>query len=189
MQVVNLTTPAQFFHCVRRQVMRPFRKPLVVMSPKSLLRHPEAVSTLDDLAHGRFQRLLADTSGTPVRECTRLLLCSGKLYYELDAERRRRGATHVHIVRFEQLYPLSRADLEAVLGDYAEDTDTVWVQEEPLNNGAWTSIRMRFGDRVLGRLPLRVLGREASASPSDGSAKAHAIVQQRILDEAVGGEA
>lgn len=135
-QVVNLTTPAQLFHCLRRQVLRPIRKPLIVMSPKSLLRHPEAISTLAELTEGAYQRVIADPTVQP-REAERVLLCSGKVYYDLLAARRERKADRVAIIRLEQLYPLSDVELRAALDLFPTTTSVFWVQEEPRNMGAW----------------------------------------------------
>ncbi|MBT9556239.1 MAG: 2-oxoglutarate dehydrogenase E1 component, partial [Myxococcales bacterium] len=149
-QVVNLTTPAQLFHCLRRQVVRPLRKPLIVMSPKSLLRHPRAVSPLSDLATGSFQRIIGDDRPEGAPKARRVLLCSGKVYYDLWEARHARGIDDVAILRFEQLYPLSDEDISAALAPYDAGTDVVWVQEEPKNNGAWWYLRYRFGERLVG---------------------------------------
>src|SRR5690606_5527072 len=130
-QVCNLTTPAQLFHALRRQVLRPWRKPLVIFSPKSLLRHKEAVSTVDDLATGRFQRVIPDTQVDPAK-ATRVLLCSGKVYYDLLDARRKLGREDVAIVRLEQLYPIND-ELGRTLSAYKDGTRLLWVQEEPRN--------------------------------------------------------
>ena len=183
-QVTNPTTPAQIFHLLRRQVVRPLRKPLVVMSPKSLLRHPKAVSTLDELAEGRFQRILPDDLGTPRSAIRRVILCSGKVFYDLHEAREKRGITDVAIIRLEQLYPLPDATLFEALAGYSEGTDVVWVQEEPRNNGAWWYLRYRFGER-LGAFPLRSIARSPAASPATGSPGAHRIEQNRIIDAAL----
>jgi len=183
-QVVYPTTPAQFFHCLRRQVLRPWRKPLFVMTPKSLLRHPNVVSPLEDLTHGRFQRILPDAMGIQGGRAKRVLLCSGKIYYELAEEREKRGRDDVALVRIEQLYPLREEYLEDALRSYPEGTDMVWVQEEPQNMGAWWQWRVRFCDRLLGRWPLRGVYRAPSASPATGSAASHRLEQRLLLDEA-----
>lgn len=184
-QVVNPTTPAQIFHVLRRQVMRPNRKPLVVMSPKSLLRHPRAISGFEELTHGTFARFIPEQDERVRPEDTRrILLTSGKLFYDLEAERERRGAFDVAIVRVEQYYPLQIPLLEAILGRYADGTPVCWVQEEPWNMGAWSFMRLRFGERILGRFPLRGVTRPESASPATGSASAHKREQQMLLDEA-----
>ncbi len=182
-QVVNLTTPAQLFHCLRRQVMRSIRKPLVVMSPKSLLRHAEAVSTLEELATGGFQRVIPDATVDP-KVATRVLLCSGKVYYDLVQARRDKKRDDVAIVRVEQLYPLSDLELQATLAPYAAETPIVWVQEEPRNMGAWVFLRMRLGKRLFGKWLLHGVTRPESASPATGSNGAHKLEQARLMDEA-----
>ncbi len=187
-QVANVTTPAQLFHMLRRQVLRPWRKPLVVMTPKSLLRHPRAVSSLDELSEGRFHRILADVppKGVKKREgVTRVILCSGKLYYELDDEREKLGRQDVAILRLEQLHPLQTKDVEAALATYGKSVPVVWVQEEPENMGAWSWLLVRFGATIAGR-PFSGVARPASASPATGSPSSHKIEQQEVLDRAFG---
>jgi len=184
MQVVNPTTPAQVFHLLRRQVRRPWRKPLVVMSPKSLLRHPKAVSSLDELTRGGFQRVLADT--LPPEDVKRVLLCSGKVYYDLLAEREASGREDVALVRLEQLYPLSPEALQSALAAYHKDAPVVWVQEEPENMGAWRFLRIVFGETLFGR-PFSGVYRPASASPATGSASAHKLEQRDLIRAAFAG--
>ena len=184
-QVVNLTTPANLFHCLRRQVVRRVRKPLVMMSPKSLLRHPQATSSVAELASGRFQRVIGDGVVNPTR-CSRVLLCSGKLYYELVEARQARGATDVAIVRIEQLYPISDVELQHALLPYPAETQVLWVQEEPLNMGAWQTLRHHLGDRLFGRFAWRAVARPESASPATGSNAAHKIEQALLMDQAFG---
>jgi len=181
-QVCNLTTPAQLFHCLRRQIRRPWRKPLVIMSPKSLLRHAECVSTLTDFSEGRFQRVIPDPA-TPPEATRRVLLCSGKIYYELLATKQILGADHVAIHRIEQLYPLQNREVAALLSGIAPGTPVVWVQEEPRNQGAWPSLRLRFGERIHG-LPFLGISREASASPATGSLASHKMEQELIMEKA-----
>jgi 2-oxoglutarate dehydrogenase E1 component len=181
-QLCNLTTPAQLFHALRRQVKRPWRKPLVIFTPKSLLRHHEAVSTLDDLATGSFQRVIPDTVVQPAN-VRRILLCSGKVFYDLAAERRRLAREDVAIVRLEQYYPLSDA-LDRALAPYAPGTPVVWVQEEPCNMGAWYFVNARRGEIVGGRHPLTLVSRPESASPATGSKAAHDLEQKMLLDAA-----
>src|SRR5262249_41194970 len=142
-QVCNLTTPAQLFHALRRQVLRPWRKPLVIMTPKSLLRVAATskgphrpVSTLRDLTEGRFQRVIPDDSGVDPASVKRFLLCSGKVYYDLAVAREARGARDVAILRLEQLYPLNEELIQA-FAPYQDGTPIVWVQEEPRNHGPW----------------------------------------------------
>ena len=184
-QVVNLTTPAQYFHCLRRQVVRAWRKPLIVMSPKSLLRHPRAVSSLDDLAAGSFQRVIADTEIDP-EGVRRVLIASGKVYYDLEAARREGERNDVAIVRLEQYYPLSRDLLEAALSPYADGTPVFWVQEEPRNMGAWSFLLLRLTRTLFGRWPLQAVTRSESASPATGSAAAHKKEQAKLIAEALG---
>jgi len=183
-QVVQPTTPAQMFHCLRRQVLRVWRKPLVVMTPKSLLRSPSCVSTMDDLVHGSFQRVIPDASATLPREIRRILLCSGKVAYELEKRRQENGRRDVAIVRVEQLYPLPKRALEKVLADYAVGTPAVWVQEEPENMGAWRFFRIHFGDRLLDRFPFSGVCRQSAASPATGSKKSHDMEQNELLSAA-----
>jgi 2-oxoglutarate dehydrogenase E1 component len=183
-QVVNLTTPAQIFHCLRRQVLRPWRKPLVVMSPKSLLRHPEASSTLADLANGQFQRIIPDAEIDP-KSARRVILCSGKVYYDLLAARRAAKKTDIAIVRIEQLYPLQAEHLSSVLAPYNAGTDLVWVQEEPWNSGAWYFMNARVPAMLGGRMQLRCVSRAESASPATGSNAAHKLEQERLMEEAL----
>ena len=185
-QVVNLSTPAQLFHCLRRQVLRPWRKPLIVMSPKSLLRHPKCVSPLEELAEGRFHRIMADAAAPPPSDVRRILLCSGKLSYELEEAREVMESWDTVILRVEQLYPFDDARLAELLGGYRDGTQAFWVQEEPVNMGAWTHVRMRFGERLLGRFPLAVVARRASASPATGSAESHRLEQQLLIQKAFG---
>jgi 2-oxoglutarate dehydrogenase E1 component len=182
-QVCNVTTPGQFFHLLRRQVKRPWRKPLVVFTPKSLLRHPEAVSTIDELAQGSFRRVLPDDSVDASR-VKRILLCGGKVYFDLAAERRKRAREDVAIVRLEQYYPLSEA-LGNALARYREGTPVVWVQEEPRNMGPWYFLNARKQDLLRGRHPLSLVSRPESASPATGSKAAHDLEQKMLLDEAL----
>lgn len=184
-QVVYPTTPAQYFHCLRRQVLRRWRKPLIMMTPKSLLRHPQAVSRLEDLADGRFERILLDSKSRH-DQVRRILLCSGKIYYELDHERERLGRKDVAIIRLEQLYPLSQSTLISALAPYPDGTRVIWVQEEPENMGAWRYIRVRFGSMLLGRFPFMGVYRPASASPATGSAASHKLEQRELIEKAFG---
>ena len=183
-QVVNLTTAAQVFHALRRQVVRPWRKPLVVMSPKSLFRSPNSVSSLDEFTSGSFQRLIADRETQP-KKVRRVLCCSGKLYYELAEHRKAQGREDVAIVRFEQLYPLREGDVKEALAAYEPGTEIVWVQEEPFNSGAWYFINARLPAMLDGRFgPLRCVSRVESASPATGSEKAHKLEQQQLIEDA-----
>ncbi len=180
-RVVNLTTPAQYFHALRRQIASPWRKPLVVMSPKSLLRHPQAVSPLDDLVQGRFRPVIADPADP--QETIRVVLCSGKLYYDLAAARAATGARHVALVRLEQLYPLAVDEVLAAVGD-RPGVEIVWAQEEPSNMGAWDHIAARLAPRLPG--PVQLVARPPSASPASGSATRHKLEQEQLVREALG---
>ncbi len=178
-QVCYPTTPAQIFHVLRRQVLRPWRKPLVVMTPKSLLRHKHAVSTLDDLAKGSFRRIIWDHS---VETAKRVLLCSGKIYYDLLAGREAKKRGDVAIVRIEQLYPLTDAALAEAVKPY-DGAELIWVQEEPFNMGAWYHLNARW-PAALGKLSC--VSRPESASPATGSEKTHKYEQQLLVDQAFG---
>jgi len=180
-QVCYPTTPAQVFHLLRRQVLRPWRKPLVVMTPKSLLRHRLAVSSLRDLSRGSFQRIIVDP---PAKQATRVLLCSGKVYYDLITARETKKRDDVAIVRFEQLYPLSDASLAEVVKPF-KGAELIWVQEEPFNMGAWYHVRARWPE-VVGKGRLIPVARAESASPATGSEKSHKYEQQLLVDQAFG---
>jgi 2-oxoglutarate dehydrogenase E1 component len=185
-QVVNPTTPAQYFHLLRRQVLARWRKPLVVMAPKSLLRHPAAVSPLRALAEGRFEPFLPDPDADPER-VARILLCSGKVYYDLRALRDELGRRDVAILRVEQLYPLRDESLLGELARYRPGTPVVWVQEEPANMGAWRYLLARFGESLGGRFPFSGVCRPASASPATGWSGRHRVEQARLLRVALDG--
>jgi 2-oxoglutarate dehydrogenase E1 component len=182
-RVVNLTTPAQYFHALRRQVISPWRKPLVVMSPKSLLRHPRAVSPLEELSRGRFRAVLPDEDAQPA-EVSRVVLCSGKVYFDLLAARESAQARHVALVRLEQLYPLNVPEVLAALSRYRADLELVWAQEEPANMGAWGYVDRHLAPRL--PLPLEVVSRPPSASPAVGSATRHKLEQEQLTREALG---
>jgi 2-oxoglutarate dehydrogenase E1 component len=180
-QIVQPTLPVQLFHCLRRQVLRRWRKPLVVMTPKSLLRHPRVVSSLDDFAAGRFERILPDALRDRGLEPSRILMCSGKIYFELERERERLERKDVAILRLEQLYPLRPEVLEAAFKSYRDGTPVYWTQDEPQNMGAWPFLKFHFGDMLLGRLPLKGISRQASASPATGSHSSHKKEQERLI--------
>jgi 2-oxoglutarate dehydrogenase E1 component len=185
-QVVNPTTPAQIFHCLRRQALRRWRKPLVVMTPKSLLRHPRVVSSLDELAESSFRRILPDGALPPGSKVDRVLLCSGKIALELEERREKLGRKDVAILRLEQLYPLSDEEIGRALAPYPAGTPAIWVQEEPRNMGARRYMRLRFSNSLLGRYPLHEVSRAAAASPASGSAASHKLEQEEILERAFG---
>lgn len=184
MQVAVPTTPAQHFHLLRRQTLRLWKKPLVVMTPKSLLRHKQAVSPFSEFTHGRFHEVLDDTGSANPADVKRILLCSGKIYYELESVRRESARDDVVILRLEQLYPFPEQLLQQKLADYPDHLDIHWVQEEPANMGAWPNLRFRFGGKLCGR-SLSAITRPESASPATGSGQSHRIEQQAILRAAV----
>ncbi len=183
-QVCYPTTPAQMFHLMRRQVLRKWRKPLIVMSPKSLLRHLECISSLEDFESGTFQRILPDAGGRTGPDIQKVLLCTGKIYYELDKEREARKANDVAILRVEQLYPLAQEELEAALGSYAPGIKVVWVQEEPENMGAWRHFEYAYRAYLNERFEFSGSMRARSASPATGSASSHRKEQQMLIDAA-----
>jgi 2-oxoglutarate dehydrogenase E1 component len=184
-QIVQPSTPAQHYHCLRRQALRRWRKPLVVLTPKSLLRHPKATSTIDECAHGQFQRVIVDRGRKKKTE--RVLLCSGKVYYDLARHRDELDRGDVAIVRIEQFYPLPEHHLRAALDPYDDGTPVVWVQEEPENMGAWRHLRARFGYMLFSRFPFTGVCRAESASPATGSASSHRIEQHEIIARAFEG--
>ncbi len=175
MQVANCTTPANFFHLLRRQLKRPFRKPLIVFTPKSLLRHPKCISTIDEFTTGGFREVIDDVQATPAN-VQRVIFCTGKLYYELLEKKEQEQAKDVVIVRLEQLYPFPQKAIDAVLKRYNKATEYYWAQEEPENMGAWTYLLRAFRS-----VPLKYVGRPESASPATGSHKQHDREQQAIL--------
>ncbi len=180
-QVCNPSTPAQYFHLLRRQAKSGFRKPLVVLSPKSLLRHPLAVSSLDEFSGGTFEPLLDDAE--PGGDVQTVLFCSGKIYYELLARRRELGTSTVALVRLEQLYPFAEEQIRALLKKYARATAWRWVQEEPANMGAWQFVKPRL-EALTGK-PVGYIGRKAAASPATGFAMLFKQEQNRIVAEAL----
>ncbi|MCS6807985.1 MAG: 2-oxoglutarate dehydrogenase E1 component, partial [Bacteroidota bacterium] len=185
MIVANLTTPAQLFHALRRQVKRTFRKPLVVMTPKSMLRAPQAVSKIDDFVHGTFQEVIDDDS-VHAEHVRRVLFCAGKVYYDLLAKRAKLGAEDVAIVRLEQMYPFYEARVRQILQRYERAKDVVWVQEEPKNMGAWFFVAPLLSELLLISQTLRYAGRPASASPATGFIAVHNLEQEALLDAAFG---
>lgn len=184
-QIVQPTTPAQLFHCLRRQVLRPWHKPLVVLTPKSLLRHPRVVSQPEDFAQGSFQRILPDRLPGRSRPPDRVILCSGKVYYDLEKQREDHGCYSCAVLRLEQFYPLPDETLEEALSEYPEGTRVTWAQEEPENMGAWRYIRHRFGEVMFGKYPLDGVYRPESASPATGSASSHRAELHRLFHEAI----
>ncbi|MBC8066883.1 MAG: 2-oxoglutarate dehydrogenase E1 component [Deltaproteobacteria bacterium] len=183
-QVCNLSTPAQMFHVLRRQSLRRWRKPLVIMTPKSLLRTRASFSPLAEIENGQFQRVIDDASADPAK-IRRVIACTGKVYYELLAARTERKRDDVALVRIEQLYPFPRAQLLEALGRYGQATELVWAQEEPVNMGAWPFLRPLL-EGLAGKLSLRAVARAESASPATGSLQSHELENKMLLDDAYG---
>jgi 2-oxoglutarate dehydrogenase E1 component len=177
MQIVNCSTPASFFHVLRRQLHREIRKPLVVFTPKSLLRHPKCVSNIDELAKGSFKEVIDDETANPTK-VTRIVFCSGKLYYDLLEEKEKKNLYETAIIRVEQLYPLPVKQLEQIIKRYNNASDYTWSQEEPINMGAWYFIAQYFP-----HVNLRPVARPASGSPATGSIQFHAVRQRKIIDK------
>lgn len=185
MQVCVPSTPAQVYHMLRRQALRGMRRPLVVMSPKSLLRHPLAISSLDELANGSFQPAIGEIDALDPQQVKRVVLCSGKVYYDLLEQRRKNEQIDVAIVRIEQLYPFPHKAVQEALKDYAHVQDFVWCQEEPLNQGAWYCSQHHFREVVPFGASLRYAGRPASASPAVGYMSVHQQQQQDLVNDAL----
>ena len=190
MQVCVPSTPAQMFHMLRRQMIRRVRKPLIVMTPKSLLRHRLSVSPLEDLSKGRFHDVIGEEDALDARHVRRVVFCSGKVYYDLHAKRVEEGMDHVAIVRIEQLYPFPEADMQAVLEQYPNIRQSTWCQEEPMNQGAWYSSQhhmRRVLHRVFPSLYLAYTGREASAAAAAGYMSLHVRQQDQLVSDALHG--
>ncbi|MCC7221403.1 MAG: 2-oxoglutarate dehydrogenase E1 component, partial [Candidatus Contendobacter sp.] len=185
-QVVVPSTPAQCFHMLRRQMKRSFRKPLVVMSPKSLLRHRLAVNTLEDLTEGGFQEIIPEIDAHDPQQITRVVACSGKVYYDLLETRRERKQDHVAIIRIEQLYPFPQALYNQILDQYPTLTDVVWCQEDPKNQGAWYQSLHHLERGLKPHQKLTYAGRDPLASPAVGYYSVHVEQQQRLVNEALG---
>ncbi|MFN7928549.1 MAG: 2-oxoglutarate dehydrogenase E1 component [Blastocatellia bacterium] len=183
-QVCYPTTPAQYFHLLRRQMRQEAQKPLVVMTPKSLLRSPNAVSTIDEFTTGGFRAVLPDPVAN-AENVKRLVLCSGKVYYDLKAEATQQGSDHVALLRVEQFYPFPKQALEDWFAQFANATEVVWAQEEPQNMGGWTFMQPRL-EALTGRRKVRYAGRSASASPSTGNYIIHGLEQAKLVKDALG---
>lgn len=185
MQVVVPSTPAQVYHMLRRQVVRPMRRPLIVMSPKSLLRHPLCISTLEDLADGSFLPAIGEVDDLNPANVKRVVFCSGKVYYDLLEQRRNNEQGDVAIVRIEQLYPFPKEEVEAAIAQYTNVVDYVWCQEEPQNQGAWYSSQHNFRSAIPAGADLKYAGRPASASPAVGYMSVHLKQQKALVDDAL----
>jgi 2-oxoglutarate dehydrogenase E1 component len=181
MQVCVPTTPAQTFHMLRRQMMRSFRRPLVVLTPKSLLRHKLAVSTVKDLSKGEFEVILPEVDKITKKHCQRVILCSGKVYYELLEERRTQNIKDIAIVRIEQLHPFPDKELSKLLRSYSDTDDIVWCQEEPRNQGAWYQIRHHIEHCLSNGQAVRYVGRGPSAAPAVGYYKLFLEQQRKLI--------
>ena len=174
---------------LRRQMLRALRKPLIVMTPKSLLRHKLAVSSLEELARGRFQTIIDEVDRLEPKAVTRVVFCSGKVYYDLLEQRRTEQLSTVAIVRIEQLYPFPAAGYEAVLARYPNAHEIVWCQEEPQNQGAWYQIRHRLQEPLVDIDTLFYAGRAGAAAPAAGIYQMHVEEQQRLVASALTGKA
>ncbi|KTD18175.1 2-oxoglutarate dehydrogenase E1 component [Legionella jordanis] len=184
-QVCTPTTPAQMFHLLRRQMIRKFRKPLVVMTPKSLLRHKLAVSPLEDLSKGKFHTVIPEIDALEPSEVTRIVLCCGKVYYDLLQKRRDENLNHIAIIRIEQLYPFPKKALTQELNKYPQVKKIIWCQEEPQNQGVWFSSQHNIIDCLRADQTLSYAGREFAASPAVGSPLLHAQQQQQLVEQAL----
>jgi 2-oxoglutarate dehydrogenase E1 component len=186
MQICNVTTPAQYFHLLRLQMRQPQAKPLILFTPKSLLRLPASSSPLEALTSGGFRATLDDPEAGDRALCERVFLCSGKVYYDLRAEKEKRGDGKSAIVRLEQLYPFPQERLKSTLAGFPGVRETIWVQEEPKNMGAWGFVKERSEGFLPGGLSLRYVGRAASPSPATGNAAVHKKELEQFLAEAFG---
>jgi 2-oxoglutarate dehydrogenase complex dehydrogenase (E1) component-like enzyme len=180
-RIASPSTPAQYFHMLRAQAMTDERKPLVVMTPKSLLRLPAAVSSVSALTDNSFELVMDDADAGAAGAVRRLILCTGKLFYDLTTHRREHRVEGVALVRIEQLYPYPRRRIAEILERYDQATDIVWAQEEPANMGAWTFIHSRISDQLRGGRSIQFVGRPRSASPASGSHKRHLAEQEWLV--------
>ena len=184
--VAQPSTPAQYFHLLRRQVKSKWSKPLIVLTPKSLLRHPGCTSVLDDIQNGSFQKILPDDRPENL-STRRILISSGKAYYDLLEERKKLNRTDVALVRIEQFYPMDPAQVVDALSKYPTGTPVYWYQDEPSNMGAWQFIKMRWGDDIMKSYPLSLISRPESASPATGSLRSHKLEERDLLTQAFAG--
>ncbi|BFT30248.1 2-oxoglutarate dehydrogenase E1 component [Alteromonas sp. D210916BOD_24] len=184
-QVCVPSTPAQVYNMLRRQVVRPMRKPLIVMSPKSLLRHPLAVSSLEELAEGKFHNVIGEIDDLDPKKVKRVVMCSGKVYYDLLDQRRKNEQTDVAIIRLEQLYPFPQEECAKVVAQYSHVKDWVWCQEEPQNQGAWYCSQHHFWQAIPDGAKLTYAGRDASSSPAVGYVSVHNQQQKALVEDAL----
>jgi len=185
MQVAYPTTPSQIFHVLRRQIHRNFRKPLIVMTPKSLLRHKLCVSPIEEFSSGTFRNVIDDATVTEPEKIRRVILCTGKIYYDLYSSREERKLNEVALVRVEQLYPFPEADLRDAMERYPAAEEILWVQEEALNMGAWYFVQPLLDEMLPADVELRYVGRDEAASPAVGDARQHQSEQTEIVDQAL----
>lgn len=185
-QVCTPTTPAQIFHLLRRQTLRNVRKPLIIMSPKSMLRNKLAVSKMEDLSNGCFDNVIAETDALKSKKVKRVVVCGGKVYYDLLQHRRDNNIEDIALIRVEQLYPFPDVEFAKVMKEYAHVDDIVWCQEEPKNQGAWLFIRDYLQDMLSGKQSLNYVGRAAAAAPAVGSAKKHKVEFDKLMKDAFG---
>jgi len=184
MQVCIPSTPAQMFHMIRRQMVRAYRKPLIVMTPKSLLPHKFSVSPLGELSSGSFELIIEDSGALDKSRVTRIVFCSGKVYCDLAEARQVHNVTDTALVRIEQLYPFPVERYAEVIASYPNATDIVWCQEEPQNQGAWYQLRHRLQE-PLGKQQLYYAGRPGAAAPASGVYKLHLQQQQALVEAAL----
>jgi 2-oxoglutarate dehydrogenase E1 component len=184
-QVCIPSTPAQIFHLLRRQMLRPYRRPLIVMTPKSLLRHKMATSTLEELGQSGFRNIIGETDAVDDQKITRVILCAGKVYYDVLDARRKQGLDHVAIIRVEQLYPFPDQDFAAELARYPNIRELVWCQEEPENQGAWHQIKHRFTGHLVGGITLTYAGRPMCPAPAVGQFHRHLEQQKQVVQDAL----
>jgi 2-oxoglutarate dehydrogenase E1 component len=187
MQVCVPSTPAQMFHMLRRQMLRPLRKPLIIMTPKSLLRHPLSVSRLEELSGNAFQTVIDEIDDVRPSEVKRIVFCSGKVYFDLLKSRRESKTETVAIVRIEQLYPFPSEEYEAILRKYPNAREIVWCQEEPQNQGSWYQIRHRLQSKLDADHELLYAGRAGAAAPATGIAALHEQQQKNLVAAALQG--
>jgi 2-oxoglutarate dehydrogenase E1 component len=186
MQVCVPSTPAQMFHLIRRQQVRPFRKPLIVMTPKSLLRHKMSVSLLGELSTGKFELIIAETAANKVKKARRLVLCSGKVYFDLIEAQEVHGIDDVALMRLEQLYPFPIDEYADLINRYDHVEEIIWCQEEPLNQGAWYQVKHRLQEPLQNHQQLYYAGRPSAAAPASGIFKIHVQQQQALVEAALG---
>nr|MBP8163128.1 2-oxoglutarate dehydrogenase E1 component [Propionivibrio sp.] len=188
MEVCQPSTPAQVFHMLRRQAIRKQRKPLIVFTPKSLLRHKDAVSTMEEISKGSFRTVIGEVDPIDGKKVTRVIFCSGKVYYDLLAARREKNITHIAIARLEQLYPFPQEAFQAEMAKYPKATEIVWCQEEPRNQGAWYWIasRQHLDRSFNSKQRLLLVSRPASPSPAVGYYSKHNAQQKALIESALG---